>query len=119
MIHLDMVLGPACVRCGCQDVTILSQPQVVEAIDTTGTAPTAWNVPGRAACNHCGTRFPIQQTEPPSAVYSGPVCPECGSDRTKCRSSPKPKPGEARTRYHLCLECDTKFSTSEAPPEEQ
>lgn len=115
MIHLDMVLGPACVRCGCQDVTILAEPQQIEAsADPTGTAP-KWNVPGRAACNHCGTRFPIQNTEPAAPVYGVPLCPDCGSDNTKCRSSPRPKPGEPKIRYHICLSCQSKFSTEEPP----
>ena len=117
MIHLDMVLGPACVRCGCQDVTILSAPQAIEATDTPGVAtaaPVTWNVPGRAACNHCGTHFPIQQIDPPSSVYSGPLCPECGSDNTTCTKSPKASDNGEKVRYHKCRDCGGNFKTSES-----
>ena len=113
---LERIDGPECVKCGCRDCIILSQPEVIQPASESGVrAP--WVSHGKAICNHCETRFtfaPPHEQPKSEPVYSGPTCPDCGSRETTCTSSPKPKAGKPRKRYHKCDACGSRFTTEDA-----
>ena len=113
---LDRVDGPECTRCGCRDCMILSAPELIAPAGENGSR-LPWVSYGKAVCHHCETRFsfaPQPEQKPATPVYSGPTCPDCASPDTVCTSSPKPKPGKARKRYHKCEACGSRFTTEDA-----
>lgn len=121
---LQLANGPACPRCGCRDSRILQTPVA---------DPTIWyaRTLGRARCGHCGLVFAFRGLDPqavdavmaavddpPAAVptpkdtaYPVRACPECGSPDVRVTSSPKPKPGSPKIRYHECANCLAGFKS--------
>ena len=124
---LQLTDGPACPRCGCRDSRILQMPTV---------DPTSWyaraTATGRARCNHCGLVFAFRGLDPQAVdavmasvddlqaaaapppkdtAYPVRACPECGSPDVRVKSSPKPKPGSPKIRYHECANCLTCFKS--------
>lgn len=111
---------PDCPRCGCDDVTVLREPD-----------PAAnWFAYTRLRCNHCGREWnarPQQveseerrvESETPTPPDSTPVyrpavrprCPECGSRENRVTSTDLP------IRHHKC-QCGATFKSLEAPIEE-
>lgn len=125
--QLQLADGPQCPRCGCRDSRILQMPTV---------DPTSWyaraTATGRARCNHCGQVFTFRGLDPkavgavmaavddpPAAAAPPPkdtaypvrACPECGSPDVRVTSSPKPKPGSPKIRYHECAACLAGFKS--------
>ena len=63
--------GPACPRCGCEDSTVIKQPDQTKSV---------WWGSGTAECNHCGQRYCFKPDwQPPAAERRIPavVC-QCG-----------------------------------------
>lgn len=106
--------NPDCPRCGCDDVTVLREPD-----------PAAnWFAYTRLRCNHCGREWnakprppapaPIQPPVDATPIYRPavrPKCPECGSRENRVTSTELP------IRNHKC-HCGATFKSLEAPIEE-
>lgn len=56
--EMDLCTGPACPRCGCQDVKVLREP------DASG----SWWGGGKARCRHCQREFTFRQVPKKTAV---------------------------------------------------
>jgi len=115
-MQLERIDGPECTRCGCRDCIVLSEPELTRPANESGTGE-PWLSYGKAICNHCQQRFafaPQPESQEAVPVYSGPTCPDCGSTKTTCTSSPRPKAGKPRRRYHKCDACGSRFTTDDA-----
>ena len=114
--------NPDCPRCGCDDVTILREPD----------PGTNWFAYTRLRCNHCGRVWnarpaaaaesdePSEENETPAPpvdttpVYRPavrPKCPECGSRENRVTSTELP------IRHHKC-QCGAAFKSVEAAIDE-
>jgi transcriptional regulator NrdR family protein len=46
--------------------------------------------------------------------YRGPICPECGSVRSRTRATGySEEPEEYRIRWRSCIDCKTRYTTAE------
>ena len=116
---LELANGPPCPHCGCRDVRITKEPS----------SEASWWGDGRAICGHCRKQFAfrklpgelipavdheeVETYQLPARDSAYPVreCPECGSPNVLVKSSPKPKPGRPKIRYHECRDCPAKFKS--------
>ena len=129
---LQLANGPKCPRCGCRDSRILQPPAPGDVGDKWHWGVGL----GTARCGHCQGQFSFREIPAPIAApvvvdeavadmefepadlvehevakprdtaYPVRECPECGSPSVIVKSSPRPKPGMPKIRYHECRDCE-------------
>lgn len=113
------VLPLECPECGCPG-KVLARPAAQMLPNRAGNVADDWWIsPGKARCEWCGREFPftegceLSRPNDHSTKYLHTRCPRCGSAETRVTSSPVPRAGDPRVRWHKCDQCAHRFKSVE------